>query len=344
MVSDINIIMRRSGILEAMKRPETYDVRVLKIDMIQTHISWVFLTGEYVYKVKKPVDFGFLDFSTPEKRKRFCEKELEINRMFSPEIYLGVLPVNRFNFDLKINGPGDPVDYVIKMKELPQDRLMDVLLERGMIDKEAMDKIIGILERFYSKTKTYPDPGSPGGIETVRFNWNENFRQTEKYRGLLLEDSEFREIERKVNKFMKEREELFRKRQREGKVKWCHGDLHSGNIFVINGKIFIFDAIEFNERFAVSDIANDVAFLAMDLDFKGRKELADHFVNMFIERTGDMELPDFLPFYMCYRAYVRGKVIGFRLDDPDVTPEEKEKAKALSKRYFEYAWQYSKEF
>ncbi len=333
----------KNEVLGAMKKPDTYDEPVKRIDLIQTHISWVFLTGKYVYKVKKPVDFGFLDFSELRDRKKFCNREFEINRMFSPELYLGVLPVNRFNYKLKIGGPGDTVEYVIKMRQLPQDRLMNVLLEKGKIGKETMDEIIGILRKFYSRTKTFRDPGSPGGIETVSFNWKENFKQTSKFTGTLLEKREFEEIKSKVERFLKEKNGMIQERQRDGFVKWCHGDLHSGNIFVTD-KVQIFDAIEFNERFAVSDIANDVAFLAMDLDFRGRKDLADHFVNGYIEKTGDMDINDLLGFYMCYRAYVRGKVLGFRLDDPGVPGEEKEKARDLAKRYFEYAYQYSKEF
>ncbi|MBN2042655.1 MAG: hypothetical protein JW754_02515 [Candidatus Aenigmarchaeota archaeon] len=334
----------KNEVLEALKKPDSYDEPVSRIDMLQTHISWVFLTGKYVYKMKKPVDFGFLDFSTLEKRKMFCNKELEINRLFSPELYIGVLPVNRFNHGLKINGPGETVEVVIKMKQLPQDRLMDVLLERGQIGSEVIDQIIGILERFYSKTSAFRDPWSQGGIDTVKFNWNENFKQTSKYIGMLLERSEFDEIKSRVERFMREKRDIIQKRQRDGFVKWCHGDLHSGNIFVVDGKIFIFDAIEFNERFAISDIANDIAFLAMDLDFRGKKNLSAYFVNKYIERSGDTDLASLLGFYMCYRAYVRGKVTGFRMDDQNVSKEEKENARRIAKRYFEYAYQYSKEF
>ncbi len=342
MFFDINNIMKNE-VIEAMKKPDTYDEPVNHIDMIQTHISWVFLTGKYAYKIKKPVDFGFLDFSTLDKRKMFCNKELGINKLFSPDLYLGVLPVNRFNHDLKINGPGETVEVLIKMKQLPQDRLMDVLLERNEIGNEVIDQIIDILEKFYSKTTAFRDPWSQGGIDTVKFNWNENFKQTSKYIGILLERKEFNEIKSKVEMFMKGKKEMIQKRQRDGFVKWCHGDLHSGNIFVTD-KVNIFDAIEFNERFAISDVANDIAFLAMDLDFRGKKNLADHFVNKYIEKSGDTDLTTLLGFYMCYRAYVRGKVTGFRLDDQNISNEEKEKARRIAKRYFEYAYQYSKEF
>jgi aminoglycoside phosphotransferase family enzyme len=329
-------------VFEAMKNPETYDVHPKKIDVIQTHISWVFLTGEFVYKVKKPVNFGFLDFSTLEKRKQFCFRELEINRMFSPEIYIDVLPINRFGGSLKMGGPGMAEDYAIKMRQLPQDRLMTLLLEKNLVTRRHMDELIQILERFYSKTKTFRDSGSPGDLDSVELNWKENFEQSEKYVGILLEKKEFDAIKRKISSFMKQNAALFHHRKKNGFVKWCHGDLHSGNIFVTDS-IHIFDAIEFNDRFAISDIASDIAFMAMDLDFRGSKDLADYFVNRFIEKSGDMEIEKLLPFYMCYRAFVRGKVLGFRMDDSHVPAQEKEKAREAAKRYFEFAYQYSKE-
>lgn len=330
--------------LEALKKPEAYDSPVKEIRLIQTHISWVFLTGDFVYKIKKPVDFGFLDFTMLEKRMKFCKRELEINRMFSPEIYIDVLPVNKFDHMIKINGPGETIDYAIKMKQLPQENLMDRLLDKNLIETKTIDKIVDILIDFYSKTQTHSDPYSMGSIETVKFNWRENFKQVRPFLGKTIGQEAFEAIERKVSEFMEKNSELFSKRLREGKIKWCHGDLHSGNIFVVDDKIYIFDAIEFNERFACSDVVSDIAFLSMDLDFRHKKFLSGYFIKKYIEKSGDSEILKLLNFYKCYRAYVRGKVLGFRIDDPNIPDSEKKEAMDTAKIYFQLALEYAKNF
>ena len=336
------MLKQSKEMLEALKKPEAYDSPVREINIIQTHISWVFLIGDYVYKIKKPVDFGFLDFTTPEKRLKFCKKELEINRMFSEDMYIDVLPVNKFNHMIKINGPGEAIDYAIKMRQLPQESLMNRLLEKNLIDTKTMDRIVDILTEFYSKTQTYTNPNSVGSLETVRFNWNENFRQARPFMGKTIDQKTFDEIESRVSGFIEKNRDLFAKRLKDGKVKWCHGDLHSGNIFVVGGRIYIFDAIEFNERFACSDVANDVAFLAMDLDFRHRKFLSEYFIKKYIEKSGDEGIQKLLDFYKCYRAYVRGKVLSFRLNDPDTDEFEKKEASDTAKIYFQLAKEYAK--
>jgi len=326
-----------------LKRKEAYDEPVKEIRLIQTHISWVFLTGNYVYKIKKPVDFGFLDFTTLDKRKKFCKKEVEINRMFSPEVYMGFLPVNKFgDYSIKINGPGETIDYAVKMKQLPQELLMDRLLDKNQVETKDMERIVDILIEFYSKTQTFRDPHSIGSLETVKFNWNENFKQTKEFIGKMIEKQMFEEIKEKVENFMDRNKDLFDKRLKEGFVKWCHGDLHSGNIFIIDQKVYIFDAIEFNERFAISDVASDIAFLSMDLEFRKRKYLSEYMIRKYVEDTGDIDLEKLLDFYRCYRAYVRGKVISFRINDPNLLDFEQKEAQNTAKIYFQLANEYAK--
>ena len=330
------------NILEGLSKPEAYDEEVKEIKVIQTHISYVFLTGDYVYKVKKPVNFGFLDFTTLEKRKYFCEKEVEINSKFSPDLYIGVLPITREeNGEIKINGSGKVIDYVIKMKELPQERLMSKLLEKDEINEEIIDKIISILINFYSKTESIDESRSLGNLETIKFNWNENFETTKSFVNITIPEKIFEEIKNKVNNFFEINKELFEKRLKENKIKWCHGDLHSNNIFVTD-KIHIFDGIEFNERFACIDIAEDIAFLLMDLEFKNKKALSSYFLEKFIEKTGDRDLLKLLDFYKCYRAYVRGKVTSFKLNDPNIGREEKERVLKEARSYFNLAFEYAK--
>jgi len=336
------MLKQTKEMLEALKRNETYDEPVKEIRMIQTHISWVFLTGDFVYKIKKPVDFGFLDFTMLEKRKKFCEKEMKINKMFSPEIYLGVLPVNKFGYTIKINGPGETIDYAVKMKQLPQECLMDKLLEKNLIETKTIEKIVDIIINFYSKTHTYTDPHSIGSLETVKFNWRENFNQTRPFIGKTIDEGMFKRIKERVENFMDKNKDLFDKRLKEGFIKWCHGDLHSGNIFVLDEKVYIFDAIEFNERFACSDVASDIAFLSMDLEFRKRRYLSEYFMRKYVEDTGDIDLEKLIDFYKCYRAYVRGKVVSFRINDPNIPDFEKEEAIGTAKIYFQLAREYAK--
>lgn len=329
--------------LEALKKKESYDEPVKDIRMIQTHISWVFLTGNFVYKIKKPVDFGFLDFTTLDKRKKFCKKEVEINRMFSPEVYLGFVPVNKFkDYSIKINGPGETIDYAVKMKQLPQELLMDKLLDKNQVETKDIERIVDILIKFYSKTQTFRDPHSIGSLETVKFNWNENFKQTKSFIEKTIDKETFESIRERIEHFMDKNKDLFDKRLKEGFIKWCHGDLHSGNIFIVDQKICIFDAIEFNERFACSDVANDLAFLLMDLEFRKRKYLSEYLVRKYVEDTGDVDFEKLIDFYKCYRAYARGKVHGFRINDPSVPEHEKEEAIGTSKTYFQLALSYAK--
>ena len=180
-------------------------------------------------------------------------------------------------------------------------------------------------------------------MASIETNWKENFEQTEEYVGKTISPEDFKLIREKVEDFMKKSAPLFKKRMAENRVRDCHGDIHSGNIFVTD-KIYIFDAIEFNERFRYSDVASDVAFLAMDLDFKGKTDLSNFFVEKYAEYSGDQEMTKLLPFYECYRACVRGKVVSFKLKDPNVRSKEKNTAKKEANAYFKLASTYAKMF
>ena len=310
------------------------------IELVQTHISFVFLTENYVYKVKKPVNFGFLDFETLEKRRFFCEKELMLNRRLCPDMYLEVTPINQKGINIKIKGTGKTVEYALKMRRLPQDKIMTKLLEENKVGTKLIDQIAKIIAEFHAKAETNEQISEIGSLATVKTNWDENFDQTLNVIGKTISRENFEFIRGKVNTFIDKNKVLFDKRTAEGKVRDCHGDIHSGNIFIAD-KIYIFDAIEFNERFRYSDVAADMAFLAMDLDFKGRTDLCEFFVKKYGEYSKDEELLRLLPFYKCYRAYVRGKVVGFKLGDPNVCDKEKAEATQEAKAYMKLAVKYS---
>lgn len=333
-------MLAQKQIVNALMKPEAYDEDVGKVELMQTHISFVFLTERFVYKVKKAVNFGFLDFTTLEKRRLFCEKELELNRRLCSDMYLEVVPINKAD-GVKIKGAGETVEYAVKMKRLPQEKIMSRLLEEGKVDAKLVDRIAKIIADFHEKAETNQQISRFGALAVIEANWKENFDQTSEFIGETISKKDYELISSKVGNFMKRNAAVFEKRVAAGRIKDCHGDIHSGNIFITNG-IYIFDAIEFNDRFRYSDVAADVAFLAMDLDFREHADLSDVFIEKYLDYSGDRELTELLPFYKCYRAYVRGKVASFKLNDPNVCGEEKAAAKSEATAYFKLAAEYTK--
>ncbi len=327
-------------VVEALMKPEAYDENVNSVELVQTHISFVFLTPRFVYKVKKAVNFGFLDFTTLEKRRFFCEKELQLNRRLCGDMYLEVVPINKAEA-IRIKGAGETVEYAVKMKRMPQETMLSNLLKENKVDEKLVDNIARTIADFHAKAETVKQTSEFGSLAMIETNWKENFDQTEEYIGTTIAADEFRLIREKVKAFMQNKKALFAKRIADGKIRDCHGDIHSDNIFVAD-RVYIFDAIEFNERFRYCDVAADVAFLAMDLDFKGRTDLSEFFIEKYIRYSGDQELPLLLPFYKCYRACVRGKVVSFKLKDPNVRSNDKRAAKKEAKAYFKLATTYAK--
>jgi aminoglycoside phosphotransferase family enzyme len=265
---------------------------------------------------------------------------LELNRRLCPDMYLEVVPINKSKI-IKMKGEGETVEYAVKMKRLPQDRIMTKLLDENKVDEKLIDKIAKIIADFHGNAETNRRISEFGSLSAIRVNWKENFDQTEEYVGKTLSAKDFRQIREKVETFLDTNKALFEERIKEGKIRDCHGDIHSGNIFVTD-KVYIFDAVEFNERFRYADVASDVAFLAMDLEFRKRPDLSEFFVRKYTEHAGDKETARLLPFYKCYRAYVRGKVVGFRLNDPNIGTKEKSEASKEAKAYFKLAAEYAK--
>lgn len=329
-------------VIGALMNPEVYEEDPGNVELVQTHLSAVFLTRRFAYKVKKAVNFGFLDFTTLEKRRCFCEEELKLNRRLCGDMYLEVVPINKA-IAFKIKGEGETVEYAVKMKRMPQEKIMVKLLEENKVDDKIIDRIAKIIAEFHSKAETNSRISDFGSLATIETNWKENFEQTEEFIGKTISAKNFKLIRDRVEDFIKKNTTLFNKRMSEKRVRDCHGDIHSGNIFVTN-EIYIFDAIEFNERFRYSDIAADVAFLSMDLDFKKRIDLSNFFVKKYVEYSGDRELMKLLPFYKCYRAYVRGKVTSFKLNDPRISIDDKNAAINEANSYFKLSSAYAKKF
>jgi len=333
--------MEQSKIFQSLKNPKFYGKDVNSVELIQTHISYIALTGKYAYKIKKPVNFGFLDFSTLEKRKYFCEEEVKLNKRLCPDIYLGVVPITQNDDNFELSGKGKVVEYAVKMKEFPQEKIMTKLLEKDKIDEEILDRICDILDNFYEKSKRSKEINNYGSIKTIKKNIDENFDQTKEAINVAISKENFNYIKIVTNQFLSQKKDLFKKRIKNGFIRDCHGDLHSGNIVVSNNKIFIFDCIEFNKRFRYIDIASDIGFFAMDLDFQGHPYHSCYFINKYVEKTKDFGIFEILNFYKCYRAYVRGKVIGFKLNDPHIDKKEKQEIIKIASKYFDLAYYYA---
>ena len=336
----------KKTVLKSLLKPETYGKDVKNVRLIQTHTSWVFLTGKYAYKIKKPVFFGFLDYTTLDARKFFCEEELRLNRRLSPEIYLAVVPiVERTNesgnttSNISLGGKGNVIEYAVKMRELPQDKLMTELVKKDGVSYAEIEQIAKIVADFHQSAENDPTINQFGKMETIKFNWDENFAQTEEFIGRTISRPAFHRIKKTIYKFMLDNFDLFEIRIEENKIKQGHGDLHSKNIFIAD-KIHIFDGIEFNQRFSCCDVASEVAFLAMDLDYFGKTNFANFFIERYLQYTKDYELLKLLDFYKCYRAYVRGKVTSFNLNDPGMSTKDKRIASETARHYFALAARY----
>ena len=324
-----------------------YPSEVPPVEMVETHISFIFFAGDYVYKVKKPVDYGFLDFTTLEKRRYYCEREVELNRRISPDVYLGVAEIReRFGRHV-VEGPGRTVEYAVKMRRLASGRSLDKLLQGDMVSANDVRRIARMIARFHSKAERGPEIAPHGDLEAVRRNVEENFAQTRRFVGLSLPEETYDELQAYSRAFMYAKRDLFLSRVREGYIRDCHGDLRADHVFLEtptanddSDGIRIIDCIEFNERFRYSDVAEEIAFLAMDLEYHGMSDLARIFVDAYVEETNDRGATELLDFYKAYRAYVRGKVASFNLDDSELPMPARENIMESARAYFRLACSY----
>jgi aminoglycoside phosphotransferase family enzyme len=304
-----------------------------KLDLIETHISWLLLSDEYVYKIKKPLRFSFLDFSTLEKRKFLCEEEVRLNRRLSPDVYLGVVPITEEDGQLTFEGKGEAIDYAVKMKRLPQERLMDGILQRGEVNSRHIEEIAGIVADFHKKIEVIKDKKySSADVVRQQIDDLENHKKTIEEACGLGEKVDF--ILERSDAFIEGNGELFEKRQDQGMIRDCHGDLHSANIFITE-RIVIFDCIEFSKDFRFIDVASEIAFMAMDLGASGREDFSKLFVERYIELSGDGETRKMLGIYKCYRANVRAKIaaIDYSQHPGDEPKERIEKYIRLAEKY-----------
>jgi uncharacterized protein len=329
------------GLIAALSDPRFYLEATNGVRYIQTQMSCIFLTDDYAYKIKKPVNLGYVDYTTLEKRRYFCEREIELNRRLCPGAYLEVMSITFDGNSYAFDGLGEVAEYAVKMRRLPDDKLLDHLLRAHAVTPEMMDAVAHRLVGFHKAAETSERIAAFGGIDTVTQNTEENFSQTQKYFGRSISEKQFNRIKNYTRGFIHDNKEIFKCRVKQGRTRDCHGDLHAQHICFCHD-LCIFDCIEFNERFRYCDTASEAAFLAMDLDRFGRADLGRRFVKEYIARSDDTDLPVLLNFYKCYRAYVRGKVASFKLDDPQVSEAEKAESQTIAQGYFDLAASYTR--
>jgi len=322
--------------IQSLLQPAAYPEPAADVHLIQTHVSWIFLAGKFAYKIKKPVNFGFLDFSTLDRRRFYCQEELRLNRRLCPEIYLDVVRVCEVPGGAAFHGEGPTLDYAVKMIRLPAERMADRLLAEGRLSGAEVKNIAATVAAFHQQALTGGEIDRYGSLASIRRNWEENFQQAGEFTGITITRQDLGLIREWTEQFMTAKAELFSRRVSGGFIRECDGDLHLENI-CLTKRVCIFDCIEFNSRFRYSDTVADITFLSMDLEFHGRRDLAMIFLQEYLAASGDAGASELVDFYSVYRAFVRGKVASFRLKDPGILLKEKEAAKEKAISYFRLA-------
>jgi uncharacterized protein len=318
-------------LIEALSAPGAYPHPVEAVEVRQTHISAVFLAGPFAYKIKKPVDLGFLDFSTLERRRHFCEEEVRLNRRLAPMVYLGVVPVTRRGKALCVGGDGEVVEWAVKMTRLPDDATLEARLRRGAVAPGFIEALARKVACFHASAEAGEHIASFGRCDVVAGNARENFDQAAGQIGATVHATVFERLKALTEAALERLRPLLDDRARRGTPRDTHGDLHLDHVYYFPERkpphdLAIIDCIEFNERFRYADPVADAAFLVMDLSFHGRRDLARAFAAAYFREAGDEEGRDLLPFYTAYRAVVRAKVEGFALVEAEIEADERDAA------------------
>ncbi|WP_456404746.1 bifunctional aminoglycoside phosphotransferase/ATP-binding protein [Thiolapillus sp.] len=326
-----------SALIRALMQPALFDHPVENIRLIETHISWVILTGKYVYKIKKPVDLGFLDFSSLEKRRFYCEEEVRLNRRLAADYYLGVAPVTGSTEHPQWGGDGKAIEYAVKMRQFPQEAQLDRMLERGRLEPHYMDVFARLIASFHDQAAVADADSRFGAPRHIDGPVMENFAQLER----LVADPEVLQILDRLRDWSQQTSSamktVFRQRKTHGFVRECHGDMHLRNMAWVNDQPLVFDCIEFNPDLRWIDVMSEVAFLVMDLHYRQEPELAWRFLNVYLEHGGDYAGLRVLPFYLTYRAMVRAKVAAIRASQDDIDVEGRQVAEQELRAYLQLA-------
>jgi aminoglycoside phosphotransferase family enzyme/predicted kinase len=324
--------MDTARLIEALSDTHSYPHPVGVVEVRQTHISVVFLAGPYAYKIKKPVDLGFLDFTTLEKRRHFCEEEVRLNHRLAPTVYLGVVPIARTETGLMMDGLGEVVEWAVKMVRLPEEATLERRLLRQEVDRELMEALARKVASFHVHARTSEHIAAFGRFDVVAGNALENFQQAEHQVGVTVSQAVFQRLRTLTETTLARLRPVIEGRAERGVPRDTHGDLHLDHVYYFPERtppadLVIIDCIEFNERFRFADPVADMAFLVMDLTYHGRRDLATAFADAYLREAEDEDDRALLPFYTAYRAAVRGKVEGLELAEKEIP--EAERAAAL---------------
>lgn len=299
----------------------------------------VFLAGDFAYKIKKPVDLGFLDFTTLEARRADCEAEVLLNRRLAPSVYLGVVPVARRDSGLLLGGGGEAVEYAVRMERLPEEATLRARIARSALDRPTVELVARRLAAFHGAAETGPEVARWGRFPAVAGNTRENFEQTERFRGTTVSPAVWGRLRSLTEKELAARRSLIESRAEGGRVRDGHGDLHLAHVYRFPEReppddLVVVDCLEFSERFRCADTVADAAFLAMDLEFWGRRDLAGAFADAYFEAAGDPGGRELLGFYEAYRAVVRGKVESLEIEEEEIPEAQRRDALQRARAHF----------
>jgi aminoglycoside phosphotransferase family enzyme/predicted kinase len=328
-----------AALIAGLSNPRAYPVPVDRVEVRQTHISVVFLAGEFVYKVKKPVNLGFVDFSTPEKRRRDCDEEVRLNRRLAGPVYLGVVPISRAGDRFAVERPGEPVEWAVKMRRLPDEATLLSRLRRGEVDVPLMETLARRIAAFHASAAAGDQIAAFGRFETVAGNAWENLTQSAPLVGITVSQPVHDRLRRLTDEWLDRLHPLIDGRANRGVPRDTHGDLHLDHVYHFPDRpppadLVVIDCIEFNERFRYADPVADVAFMVMDLRYRGRPDLAAALADAYFAAAGDAEGRALLPFYVAYRAAVRGKVEGMESAEAEVPADERAAVLATARAHW----------
>ena len=308
-----------STLIASMNKASAFGHPLRYVKLIETHISWILLTGDYAYKIKKPVDFGFLDFSTLSKRRHFCAEELRLNRRFAPQIYLDVVAIRGSETAPQINGQGDVIEYAVKMLEFPQQCLLSNYAANQQLNPKIIDAIADRVSEIHSSSAR-AEAGSDYGSAGEAAHWSdENLDHIARAIPAEYLPNSYFELKRWYRE-NRQLLEIIDARKSDDCVRECHGDLHLGNMAMIDGRVTLFDCIEFNPELRWIDTISEVAFVAMDLQARGYPGFCWRFLNRYFANSGDYAAVSLLRYYFVYRALVRAKVEALRVDQEACEP------------------------
>jgi aminoglycoside phosphotransferase family enzyme/predicted kinase len=331
--------MELTRLIEALSQPNAYPFPVHEVEVHYTHLSVVFLAGSHAYKLKKPVNLGFVDFTTPEKRRYFCEEEVRLNRRLAPGVYQGVVPVTLRGTDLHVEGSGEVVDWTVKMERLPAEATLLRRLQRGEVAVALIEALAGRVATFHATADAGAYIAAFGRFDVVARNARENFQQAAAHVGTTLSRPVFDRLQALNEETLARFRPLIEQRAGRGVPRDTHGDLHLDHVYLFPERpppadLLVVDCVEFNERFRYADPVADMAFMVMDLAFRGRRDLARVFSTAYFRAAGDDEGIQLLPFYTAYRAAVRGKVEGFELSEKEIPESERSAALARARAHW----------